>query len=115
MIGRDWQVGERVVCIDATPHKFDPPGWRFYDDLNGLAEGAVYTIREILINRGLLCIRLREIYRPSGGVVWNGGEWAYYVARFRRIQPNTKSIEALRQLVLRPDPALGEPVHEDAQ
>lgn len=116
MTGRDWQVGDELICVNARLGDFGRPGHYLKPGLNGLTEGRRYTVREICVDRyGIICVRTREIVRAPGPY-WGWQEAAFDARRFRRIQPNSKSIEALRQLVLKPDPALSrEPVREDVQ
>lgn len=41
-------VGQKVVCLDAEPHlRYMPPGFNGIGDLDGLTEGAVYTVRRV--------------------------------------------------------------------
>ena len=76
-----FRVGQKVVCVDAgSTGKYTP--WRHSDDVHGLTEGVVYTIRAVGSFRGLRDnVWLAEIHRP----LCAGREYPYAAARFRPV------------------------------
>jgi hypothetical protein len=106
----DWCVGDKIVCIDDALRA----GWEGYGSEIRPKAGCVYTIREFVAAPGAIQILLIEIAnRPRS--YWDGiHEASFALWRFRRVQPSKKSIEQLRALTLKPDPALIEPVREVA-
>lgn len=104
---RDWQVGDRVVCVETWLLK-DGTG-----DEAGPVAGHIYTIREI----GLLhpfkndvCVRLAEIINPIRAYLDATGEACFAAARFRKVEPRKTSIAIFERFLLNPNA----PVREDA-
>lgn len=87
----DWHVGMKVVCVDASAANYDPLGYTSppIPDLNGLKEGRIYTIREVVDFYGVVGIHLQEIVRP---LTRRGIEVPYAAARFRPVQTRKTDI-----------------------
>lgn len=87
---RDAYVGQRVVCIDASPS--DPT--YTIDDLDGLTVGIVYTVRRIGIDEywGSLCFWLNEIDRGVEPEFERFGETGYSVRRFKPVDESRLDI-----------------------
>ena len=88
--------GQKVVCIDADLRRDRQP-WKVNPriaGLDGLTLRAVYTIRSMVLQRGVMLVRLVEITRP----LWPGweaeGEPGFAPWRFRPVRET--SIECLR-------------------
>lgn len=78
-----FQVGDRVVCINANTQPMDPiPGYQYFPDVDGLTEGQIYTIR--WIGPEPLCtaltVQLAEINR---GTPREGYQPGFSINRFR--------------------------------
>ncbi len=93
----DWQVGDRVACIDDYGDRFLTPGLTYNGGLDGLTEGRIYTIRTIGLSPfdGNLCIWLDEIVRP----LHSGIEAGFDVRRFRKVHPRKTSIAIFEQML----------------
>lgn len=77
-------VGQKVVCVDGKKtNKYTPWPVRPGVTLDGLKEGAVYTIRMVGSYAGIPTIWLNEIVRPIMDGWESFGEQAYSVHRFR--------------------------------
>ena len=107
---RDWQVGDRVVCVDSP---INIPA-AFYGTERLPKTGVEYTIREIgpfaspMYSEVL--IRLQELVNPP--LDYEGGfmEAAFSAFRFRKVEPSKTSIAILERFLLNPNA----PVREDA-
>lgn len=93
-----FHVGQKVVCVNAVVGAFDSPeflqAFKNSGDLDGLVEGQVYTIREVIPSDKYYdgqSVRLAEIYRgPS--LAMDGAETPFAAARFRPLQEQGMSI-----------------------
>ena len=96
----DWQVGDRVVCVDVSSDgRYDPPAEKFVPlgrNLNGLELDRVYIIRSICDFYGVPSIRVHGIVRPLSR---KGIEVPYAAARFRKIQPRKTSIAVFEAIL----------------
>ncbi len=87
-----FDIGQQVVCVNAKP--YHPLA-----NLDGLAEGTVYTIRwigEFTDRLGTeVCIRVEEIHRPAGSIQIPDGPLVHYPAdepyQLNRFRPVRKS------------------------
>lgn len=104
---RYWHDGMKVVCIDARAlDKYAPRRDRFVstsDDMSGLEEGRIYTVRSVCDFYGIVGVRLHEILRPRSRF---GIEVPFAAARFRPVQKRKTSIEVFLRML--------KPVKEDA-
>lgn len=93
------RVGAKVVCVDNDENAYLLPQYvgLYADGLDGLALGAVYTIREIgsdgYHSAG---VRLEEIVRSINS---SGLESTYNFARFRPAVPPKTEAEDLEQFL----------------
>jgi hypothetical protein len=99
-----FHVGQKVVCVDATPN----PGW----SVGTLQKGAVYTIRWIgfyahPLHHGIH-VRLQEIIRPCGD---DSGkkDTPYRVGRFRPLDERKTDISIFTAML--DDVKSKEPTH----
>ena len=86
---RDWGIGTKIVCIDASlDHKYLSARIRisnYNDNMSGLEKYQIYTIRDIAphhLDENILTVFLHEIHRPSDS---SGREVGYNVKRFRKL------------------------------
>lgn len=106
---RDWQVGDRVVCVNAGnigPGASDGvwlPG-------EALEEGRVYTIRRVYIFEGDTNVWLNEVARSTLARLEHGPDVGYGAERFRKVEPRKTSISVFTRFLLNPNA----PVREDA-
>ena len=77
---RDWHVGMKVVCVDAS-------GWE-----HRLQQGAVYTLSAIGSAFGGLYIGLVETPSETGPLHW-------YARRFRPVQPRKTDISIFEAML----------------
>lgn len=77
-----FQVGQKVVCVDAVPHTRYTP-FASLGGLGGLRKNEVYTIRCVGIRLGVSVVRLEEIVRAENTLL--SEENFYAAARFRPI------------------------------
>ena len=87
----DWQVGDKVVCVDAD---FDRP----YGEASP-REGEIYTIREIAPTRWGIGLRLVEVVNPHFRYVGGTVEALFEVSSFRKVQPRKTSIAILERFL----------------
>ena len=86
----DLYVGQKVVCIDAKPR-------RPKDDLSGLKEGVVYTVRGItgsVMVPGETSLYLFEIVRPK-----NNPETPFLSTRFRPYDDRATDISEFHEIL----------------
>ena len=80
-----FRIGQKVVCVNAANRHAGKiiRGYRVTADLNGLTEGAVYTVRGFgtAWTDGSSTILLGELHRPP----FLGVEQGYVVSRFRPV------------------------------
>lgn len=97
---RDWFVGMRVVCIDAslrrdlTPYPVAPDR-----DLDGLTERRIYTVRSVGLYRGALVVWLAEIIRRVRRNEEEFGEAGFAIERFRPVQPRATDISMFTSML----------------
>jgi len=97
----NFRVGMKVVCVDAGVFSSNP--WKTCDDdLDGLEEGRVYTIRKIDLYYGVLVVWLEEIVRRRRGRTKAGQlaeEAGYRPSRFRPVQHRATDISIFTALL----------------
>jgi hypothetical protein len=80
-----WAVrGAKVVCVDDAEHNdWLSPGIMYFDGLDGLAKGQIYTVREVFFDEieRAWSVRLEEIVRGK----FRGVEDGYNPCRFRPV------------------------------
>jgi hypothetical protein len=95
-----FRVGQKVVCVDDEAHqKFTPFPAR--SDLEGLAEGEIYTVSYVGVRLGVKVVRILEIKRS-----WNSfidEENFYAAARFRPVVERKTDITCFKEM-LTPSP-----------
>lgn len=108
---RDWQVGDRVVCVDDQWH--DDNGIKYECPLHS---GTVYTISGIGESNGLyrgaarlVVVDLVEVKNPDSGFFPRHVP-GFAAARFRKVQPRKTSIAILERFLKDADA----PIHEEA-
>jgi hypothetical protein len=85
---RDWKLGVRLVCVDATP----PPLAVMWFFRSWICSGQVYTLRQIIIplpggpNPGP-GVYLEEIHNPIEPE--SGFEYGYLCYRFEKLEEGT--------------------------
>lgn len=97
-----FRAGQEVVCVDAAIHEewtTPGPGEVIFPGLDGLEQGAVYTIRELYFQGETLCVRLEEIIREYD--FWGDCEVGFNAARFR---PVVKTDISIFTAMLAPSP-----------
>lgn len=95
----DWQVGDRVVCVNDDEDAFAVPGINWQAGFGGLRKGRVYTIRSVHLHHILdtVCIRLKEIERPLAD--GDPFEIGYNISRFRKVQPRKADISVFTKML----------------
>lgn len=93
-------VGQKVVCVDASPKRPDYyPGFRLRGVMDGLQEGAIYTVSGFENHPldGKLLLVLMEIKRPRrpGPFCLDG----YDARRFRPLVERKTSIEIFKRML----------------
>lgn len=90
---RNWYDGMKVVCVDArASDEYAPRRDRYVattDDMSGLEEGRIYTVRSTCDFYGVVGVRLHEILRPHSKF---GIEVPFAAARFRPVQKRKTDI-----------------------
>lgn len=97
-----FRVGQEVVCVDASIHEewtTPGPGDVIHPGLDGLEQGATYTIRGLYLQDDCLCVQLEEIVRDYD--LWLDCEVGFSAARFR---PIVKTDISIFQAMLAPSP-----------
>lgn len=90
MSGCDFRIGQKVVCVDAEPR----PGMEWvYDDPPVV--GKIYTISEIIQQRGETCFVFSDYQRAS--INWRG----YRAARFRPLDEDRYDISIFQEMCVR--------------
>lgn len=96
-------VGQKVVCINATPNPAGTYPFMTKSDMHGLTVGQVYTVRDVFINLvGHICIRLNEIIRPtdSTGNLWaKGTEAGWREIRFKPLETKKTDISIFTDML----------------
>lgn len=93
-----FHVGQKVVCVNDTGGCFRLPGIDYWDGLDGLKKGEVYTVRAVgpspdpFDHRVVVC--LDEIVRFHKG----GKEYGFHPARFRPVKDTTAEVEKLKKI-----------------
>lgn len=88
-----------VVCVNADNLAFRsliPARFEIVGGLDGLLKGDVYTVRDIGVEFGFVCIRLKEIIRPVSP--YTRVEAMYAAARFRPVKET--SIDVFTQMLV---------------
>jgi hypothetical protein len=111
----NFQVGQKVVCVDAKPWDDEVPAdIDLIGDMDGLQEGAIYTIRGIMMSPTWLIplVLLEEIDRPLSFVYGRSFESGFDPDRFRPVveRGTEKGMSILRNLLNKTD----KPVEVDA-
>ena len=106
---RDWQVGDRVVCVDGDWY-YPPASGRPWP----LVTGEVYTIANIGKGCGFyrsfvhgVVIDLVEVKNPDDPYLETPG---FNASRFRKVEPRKTDISVFERFLLNPNA----PVREDA-
>lgn len=89
-----FRIGQRVICIDADDRGQYTPGLfrgSLLTGLDGLREGAIYTVRGVGPFVGFPCLWLEEIERPP---FLDCGEPGYAIQRFRPLTERKNDGEA---------------------
>jgi hypothetical protein len=87
------RVGQKVVCVDASPVREDCTG---HMPLR-LEHGAIYTVREIHREPNLEGYGVRLAEMENSLVVWSDDtecEWSYDSRRFRPLETSEHKLEA---------------------
>lgn len=83
---RDWEIGTKIVCVDASLDRkyLSARISNYNDNMDGLEKYQIYTIRDIAPyhwDESILTVFLHEIRRS----LHSGQEPGYNVKRFRKL------------------------------
>lgn len=103
----NFQVGDRVVCINDEKKAFRLPGMSYQEDmgLDGLTSGVVYVIRDVFehpVIAGAIMVRLVEITRPPVSNRRLHIEAGFHVGRFRPVVDRKTDISLFQAMLTRP-------------
>lgn len=89
-------VGQKVVCVEASPRADYTPWKVSIFDMEGLTEGRIYTVRAVSVQRGVSVIFVIEINRR-----WkvDGREQGYAAVRFRPIVERKTDISIFKAML----------------
>lgn len=94
-----FEIGMKVVCVDAVPRAiYHPHGLAGNGDMNGLAEGAIYTIRAVPFAKRAVKLYLAEITRPPCQFL--DAEAPFDARRFRPVVEPKTSIAIFEAMLL---------------
>jgi len=98
-----WHVGMKVVCIKDSGWDFLPLSGEVYPQF-----GECYTIRELLVDGGDICLRLAEIENPRHSGKNRSEECAFIASRFRPVQKRITDISIFTRLLTDPHVRISE-------
>jgi hypothetical protein len=90
-----FRAGMKVACVDASPPR-DGGSWGASDVP---VEGAIYTVRAVVVFEDCLQLQLDEIKRSDLAVKMYGPQIGYWAGRFRPVQSTETGMTILRGLL----------------
>lgn len=88
----DWHVGDRVVCVDGSPYRFN-------QGEEVPLEGNPYTIRQLSVDDGDVVLWLVEIVNLPKRYRQGYLEAGFVAARFRKVQARKTDISCFTALL----------------